>query len=187
MGGRPARSYLAPMTAEMAWTPRAAVVTVSDRAAAGEREDTSGPLLAALLAEAGWQLAGQRLVPDEAAAIRTALAALADEGIPLVLTTGGTGLSPRDVTPDATRAVADREIAGIAEAVRAAGLGETPHAMLSRATAAVLGRTLIVNLPGSPRGAESGFRTLAPVLEHAARLVAGIPLADADHRAADAR
>ena len=171
------------MTAEMAWSPRAAVVTVSDRSAAGEREDESGPRLAALLAEAGWEVAERRLVPDEEAAIAAALTALAGTGIPLVLTTGGTGLGHRDVTPDATRAVADREVSGIAEAVRAAGLAETPHAMLSRATAAVLGRSLIVNLPGSPRGAESGFRTLAPVLAHAARLVAGAPVADREHRA----
>lgn len=173
------------MTAEMAWSRRAAVLTVSDRSAAGEQDDASGPRLAALLVEAGWELAGRRVVPDEVGAIEAALAELAAAGIPLVLTTGGTGLSPRDVTPDATRAVADREIPGIAEVVRAAGLAETPHAMLSRATAAVLGRTLVVNLPGSPRGAESGFRTLAPVLEHATRLVAGSAPGESDHRAAD--
>jgi molybdenum cofactor synthesis domain-containing protein len=173
------------MTAEMAWTRRAAVVTVSDRSAAGERPDVSGPLLADLLEASGWQVAARRIVPDEARAIESALAELAGRSIPLILTTGGTGLSPRDVTPDATLAVADREIIGIAEAIRAAGRAQTPHAMLSRATAAVLGRTLIVNLPGSPRGAESGFRTLAPVLEHAARLVAGVPAVEAEHRAAD--
>jgi molybdenum cofactor synthesis domain-containing protein len=169
----------------MAWKGRAAVVTVSDRSAAGEREDTSGPLLAGLLEGAGWEVAERRVVPDDEGAIARALAELAAAGIPLVLTTGGTGLSPRDRTPDATRAVADREIPGIAEAIRAAGLPETPHAMLSRATAAVLGSTLIVNLPGSPRGAESGFRALEPVLEHAVRLAAGVPAADAEHRSAD--
>ena len=172
------------MTAEMA-SRTAAVLTVSDRSAAGLRDDTSGPLLADLLEASGWQVAERRVVPDDSAAIEGALTALADLRIALVLTTGGTGLSPRDVTPDATRAVADREIAGIAEAIRAAGLGETPHAMLSRATAAVRGRTLIVNLPGSPRGAESGFRILAPVLEHAVRLVAGADVAEAEHRRAD--
>ncbi|MGH7566164.1 MAG: MogA/MoaB family molybdenum cofactor biosynthesis protein [Gemmatimonadota bacterium] len=170
----------------MAWRRRAAIVTVSDRTAAGEREDASGPLLAGLLEAAGWEVSERRVVPDEADAIAAALAELAARRVPLVLTTGGTGLSPRDVTPDATRSVADREISGIAEALRAAGLGETPHAMLSRATAAVLGGTLIVNLPGSPRGAESGFRTLAPVLEHAVGLLAGAPVAEADHRRADA-
>ena len=172
------------MAAEMA--PRtAAVLTVSDRSAAGLRADTSGPLLADLLDASGWQVAERRVVPDDSAAIEGALIDLADLTIALVLTTGGTGLSPRDVTPDATRAVADREIAGIAEAIRVAGLDETPHAMLSRATAAIRGRTLIVNLPGSPRGAESGFRLLAPVLEHAVRLVAGGDVAEAEHRRAD--
>jgi molybdenum cofactor synthesis domain-containing protein len=173
------------MTAEMAWSRHAAVLTVSDRSAAGLREDASGPLLAGLLEAAGWQVSERRVVPDEAAAIEAALADLAARAIPLVLTTGGTGLSPRDVTPDATLAVADREVAGIAEAIRAAGLGQTPHAMLSRATAAVLGRTLIVNLAGSPRGAENGFRTLAPILEHAVRLVAGAPVHETEHRSAD--
>lgn len=173
------------MTAGMAWKGRAAVVTVSDRSAAGEREDESGPLLARLLERAGWEFLEGRVVPDDEDAIARALAELAAAGIPLVLTTGGTGLSPRDRTPDATRAVADREIPGIAEALRAAGLAETPHAMLSRATAAVLGATLIVNLPGSPRGAESGFHALEPVLEHAVRLAAGAPAADAEHGSAD--
>jgi molybdenum cofactor synthesis domain-containing protein len=168
----------------MAWK-RAAVVTVSDRSAAGEREDASGPLLAGLLEGAGWEVLERRVVPDADVAIADALRALAAAGVPLVLTTGGTGLSPRDRTPDATRAVADREAPGIAEALRAAGLAETPHAMLSRATAAILGSTLIVNLPGSPRGAESGFRTLEPVLEHAVRLAAGGPAAEAGHRSAD--
>jgi molybdopterin adenylyltransferase len=157
----------------MAWQRRAAVLTVSDRSAAGEREDASGPRLAGLLEDSGWVVSERRVVPDDTTAIAAALADLAGSGVALVLTTGGTGLAPRDVTPDATRSVADREVPGIAEALRAAGLGETPHAMLSRATAAVRGRTLIVNLPGSPRGAESGFRTLAPVLDHAVALLAG--------------
>ena len=161
------------MTAEMAWQRRAAVLTVSDRSAAGEREDASGPLLAGLLEQKGWVVSERRVVPDDAAAVAAALIDLAGTGVPLILTTGGTGVAPRDVTPDATRSVADREVPGIAEALRAAGLGETPHAMLSRAMAVVRGRTLIVNLPGSPRGAESGFRTLAPVLDHAVALLAG--------------
>ncbi|HET6361150.1 MAG TPA: MogA/MoaB family molybdenum cofactor biosynthesis protein [Gemmatimonadota bacterium] len=175
------------MTAEMAWQRRAAVVTVSDRSAAGEREDESGPRLTGLLEELGWEVSERRIVPDEVAAIAAVLADLVGRGIRLILTTGGTGLSPRDVTPDATRSVADREVPGIAEALRAAGLGETPHAMLSRAIAAVRGRTLIVNLPGSPRGAESGLRTLAPVLDHAIALIAGEEYADAAHAAAEPR
>jgi molybdenum cofactor synthesis domain-containing protein len=165
----------------MAWHRRAAVLTVSDRSAAGEREDASGPLLAGLLEGRGWVVSERRVVPDDTAAIATALADLTGGGVALVLTTGGTGVAPRDVTPDATRSVADREVPGIAEALRAAGLGETPHAMLSRATAAIRGRTLIVNLPGSPRGAESGFHTLAPVLDHAAALLAG-DAAESSHR-----
>ena len=124
----------------------------------------------------------RRVVPDDTTAIAAALTDLAGSGVALVLTTGGTGLAPRDVTPDATRSVADREVPGIAEALRAAGLGETPHAMLSRATAAVRGRTLIVNLPGSPRGAESGFRTLAPVLDHAVALLAGDAAESSPHQ-----
>lgn len=160
------------MTAEMAWR-RAAVLTVSDRSAAGEREDTGGPLVARLLEEAGWEVSERRVVPDDEEAIAAALTELAGGGVSLILTTGGTGLAPRDVTPDATRSVAEREVPGIAEALRAAGLTETPHAMLSRAVAAVRGRTLIVNLPGSPRGAESGVRALAPVLDHAVALIAG--------------
>ena len=170
----------------MAWTRRAAVLTVSDRAAAGERADAGGPLLVRLLESAGWEVPERRVVPDERPAIERALTELAVESIALVLTTGGTGLAARDVTPDATRAVADREVPGIAEALRAAGLAETPHAMLSRAVAAIRGRTLIVNLPGSPRGVESAFGVLAPVLEHAVRLAAGGPVPDAEHRAADA-
>jgi molybdenum cofactor synthesis domain-containing protein len=172
------------MTAERAWQRRAAVLTVSDRSAAGEREDVSGALLAGLLEQRGWVVSERRVVPDEPAAIAAALTELAGSGVPLVLTTGGTGLSPRDVTPDATRSVADREVPGIAEALRAAGMGETPHAMLSRATAAVRGRTLIVNLPGSPRGAESGFRTLEPVVDHAIGLIAGDAI-ESGHRVAD--
>ncbi len=125
----------------------------------------------------------RRVVPDDVGAIAAALTDLAGGDIPLILTTGGTGLSPRDVTPDATRSVADREVPGIAEALRAAGFAETPHAMLSRAIAAVRRRTLIVNLPGSPRGAESGFGSLAPILEHAVALIAGGAGAETEHAA----
>jgi molybdenum cofactor synthesis domain-containing protein len=166
---------------------RAAVLTVSDRVARGEQEDRSGPVLAAHLEGAGWEVAARSVVPDEAAAIAAVLAGWADQGIALVVTTGGTGIAPRDVTPDATRQVAEREVPGIAEALRAASLAETPHAMLSRATAAVRGSTLIVNLPGSPRAIGTTFAVLAPVLDHAVRLLAGEGATAAEHRAIDTR
>lgn len=161
-------------------------MTVSDRVAAGTDLDQSGPLLAAALAEAGWSVGPVAVVSDEATAIAAALRRLADEQrVALILTTGGTGIAPRDVTPEATRAVADREVPGIAEALRAASLAETPHAMLSRATAAVRGATLIVNLPGSPRAVRASFAVLAPVLGHAVELAAGAPSGEAAHRSAD--
>lgn len=162
---------------------RAAVLTVSDRAAAGEFEDASGPALVEGLAALGWTVVSRDLVPDVRERIETVLVRWADrDGIPLVLTTGGTGVAPRDVTPDATRGVADREIPGIAEAVRADGIAKTPHAMLSRATAAVRGLTLIVNLPGSPRAVVEALAVLAPALDHAMNLVAGVSLPPSDHR-----
>lgn len=173
------RSAVAPSTR------RAAVLTVSDRVAAGDAEDASGPALAELLSAAGWTVAGRAVVPDEVQPIAAALERWAAEGLPLVLTTGGTGIAPRDVTPDATRHVVEREVPGIAEALRAASLAETPHAMLSRATAGVRGATLIVNLPGSPRAVAATFAALAPVLDHALRLAAGAPVARAEHRSRD--
>ena len=173
------------MTAEMALSRRAAVLTVSDRVAAGKADDASGPALAERLEAAGWVVVERAVVPDEVEAISAALARLADAGVPLVLTTGGTGIAPRDVTPDATRRVVDREVPGIAEALRAASLAETPHAMLSRATAGVRGATLVVNLPGSPRAIAGTFAALAPVLDHALRLAEGAPVAPAEHRAHD--
>lgn len=161
---------------------KAAVLTVSDRVAKRVTEDTSGPALAARLTALGWMVEARETVPDEVDAIAEALLRLADlEKLPLVLTTGGTGVAPRDVTPDATRRIADREVPGIAEALRAASLHKTPHAMLSRATAAVRGATLIVNLPGSPKGVLETFDVLAPVLDHALALLAGTA---ADHSVA---
>lgn len=176
------------MTAELAFPDRrAAVLTVSDRVSRGEADDRSGPALAEGLVAAGWSVAERAVVPDEVAAIAAALTRWADGGIPLVVTTGGTGVAPRDVTPDATRQVAEREVPGIAEALRAASLADTPHAMLSRATAGVRGATLIVNLPGSPSGIAGALAVLAPVLDHALRLVAGAPVASAEHHARDRR
>ena len=156
---------------------RAAVVTVSDGVVAGTREDESGDLLAALLEADGYEVE-RRVVPDEAGEIARALTELAEEA-GVVLTTGGTGVAPRDVTPEATRSVIDRKAPGIAEAIRADALGRTPHALLSRGVAGVLGRTLVVNLPGSPGGCRDGFAVLRPALSHAVALLAG---AETTHR-----
>lgn len=149
---------------------KAAVLTVSDGVVAGTREDASGDLLAGLLESDGYEVE-RRVVADEAGKIAAALLELA-ESANVVLTTGGTGVAPRDVTPEATRSVIDREAPGIAEAIRADSLPKTPHALLSRGVAGVHGRTLVVNLPGSPGGCRDGFAVLRPALEHAVRLLA---------------
>jgi molybdopterin adenylyltransferase len=148
----------------------AAVLTVSDRASRGEADDTSGDLLEKLLRGEGYDVI-RRVVPDEAQGIAEAIEELA-EAAALVLTTGGTGLAPRDVTPEATRTVLQREAQGIAEALRADSLAKTPHGLLSRGVAGVLGRTLVVNLPGSTGGCRDGFAVLQPALGHAVSLLA---------------
>jgi molybdopterin adenylyltransferase len=152
---------------------RAAVLTVSDGVAEGTREDASGDLLAELLAGEGFDVE-RRVVADDVPAISSALADLVAD-VQLVLTTGGTGLGPRDVTPEATLQVLEREAPGIAEALRADSIAKTPHGLLSRGTAGVVGRTLIVNLPGSPGSCRDGFVVLQPALRHALELLAGEP------------
>ncbi len=152
----------------------AVVVTCSNRSAAGERDDTAGPALVEALRAAGWDPEPDAVVvPDDETAIAAAIATLADAGHRLILTTGGTGLTPTDVTPAATLRVADREVPGIAEMMRAAGLASTPMASLSRGVVAARGTTLIVNLPGSPKGALESLNAALPVLRHATEQLAG--------------
>jgi molybdopterin adenylyltransferase len=150
---------------------RAAVLTVSDGVHAGVREDTSGALLEELLIDEGFEVE-RRLVPDEREEIAAALRALAGSTV-LILTTGGTGFAPRDVTPEATRRVLDREAPGIAEAIRADAISRTPHALLSRGVAGLVDSTLVVNLPGSPGGCKDGFAVLRPALLHGLELASG--------------
>jgi molybdenum cofactor synthesis domain-containing protein len=159
------------------------ILTVSDRSSRGERPDASGPALAEAVLAEGWQILRRDIVPDELERLKDVLKAWADSGeMDLVLTTGGTGFSPRDVTPEATLAVIERTAPGLAEAMRAASLRVTPHAMLSRAAAGIRRRTLIVNLPGSPKGAVENLGVILPVLPHAVQLLQEDPTAEAGHQ-----
>ncbi|MDI9570277.1 MAG: molybdopterin adenylyltransferase [Pseudomonadota bacterium] len=153
---------------------RAAVVTVSDKGSQGLREDRSGPEVAGFLRDRQIEVASVTIVPDEAEAISAALRELADVWrVDLVVTTGGTGVTPRDVTPEATRAVLDREIPGMGEAMRQASMAVTPHAMISRGLAGIRGQTLIVNLPGSPKGARENLAAVMPAIPHAIEKIRG--------------
>lgn len=161
---------------------RAAVLTISDRSARGERADASGPAIAAQIQELGWQLVATGIIADDQPAIEQFLRGWCDQGnIDIILTTGGTGFSARDHTPEATLAVIDRAAPGLAEAMRQESLKVTPHAMLSRAVAGIRGQTLIINLPGSPKGALENLRTVLPVLSHAVELLREDPAAEAGH------
>ncbi len=168
---------------EMAVQPRiaplpfqAAVITLSDRCAAGEREDKSGPTIAERLATAGYTVVEQLVLPDERAPLERSLIRLCDQRqLDLILTTGGTGFAARDITPEATRAVAERDVPGIAEAIRAASLHITPCAMLSRAVSVIRGKTLIINLPGSPKACMESMDVFLDQLPHALELLRGIP------------
>ncbi len=153
-------------------TLRFSILTVSDRSSRGERPDASGPALAELVQSQGWQILRQEIVPDEIDAIKQVLQTWADSGdTDVILATGGTGFAPRDVTPEATRQVVERLTPGLDEAMRSASLKVTPHAMLSRAISGIRKRTLIMTLPGSPKGATENLQVVLPALEHAIKLL----------------
>ncbi len=162
---------------------RFGILTVSDRSARGERPDASGPALIKQVEGCDWQVVWDDIVPDEAMKVGETLTQWADSGqLDVILTTGGTGFSPRDVTPEATLAVVERQAPGLAEVMRAESLKITPHAMLSRAVAGIRGRTLIVNLPGSPKAACENLGFIIPVLQHAVQLLQEDQQAEAGHQ-----
>jgi molybdopterin adenylyltransferase len=162
---------------------RIGIITVSDRSSRGERPDESGPHLVEAAAQQGWQVIRTTVLPDISDQIAATLAEWADSGeMDVILTTGGTGFSPRDVTPEATLAIIQRLTPGIAEAMRSASLHITPHAMLSRAVAGIRNHTLIVNLPGSPKGAVENLTVLIPILPHAVQLLREDPSSEVGHQ-----
>ena len=151
---------------------RFGILTASDRSARGERADASGPALAALVQAQGWSVIKQAILPDDRSMLAATMSAWADSReVDVILVTGGTGFAPRDVTPEATRDILEREAAGLPEAMRAASLKITPHAMLSRLAAGIRGQAVIINLPGSPKGAVENLQVVLPVLEHAVKLL----------------
>lgn len=162
--------------------PRIGILTVSDRSSRGQRPDASGPALQARILQQGWQIVAQSVLPDEYNQLCDTLREWADRGdIDIILTTGGTGFSPRDVTPEATLAIITRQAPGLAEAMRQASLRLTPHAMLSRSVAGIRGCTLIINLPGSPKAAVENLEVILPVLPHAVQLLQDDPASEAGH------
>ncbi len=153
-----------------------AILTVSDRSAAGDRDDVSGLLIKERIEARGWQVSYYAVVPDEGSEIEKYLIQWCDSGeVDLILTTGGTGFSPRDITPESTRSVIERDVPGIPEVLRQEGLKKTAHAMLSRAVAGIRGKTLIINLPGNPKAVKESLPVLLPVLPHAIKLLTGDP------------
>ena len=161
---------------------RVGILTISDRSFRGEREDSSGPVLTNVVQAEGWSVDKKALLPDEDSTIRDTLISWADSAeLDMILTTGGTGFSPRDVTPEATRAVIEREAPGLAEAMRAASLKVTPHAMLSRIVTGLRKKTLIINLPGSPKGAAENLQVVISVLPHAIQLLTEDPSSESTH------
>jgi molybdenum cofactor synthesis domain-containing protein len=164
-------------------TMNVGILTVSDRGAAGEYEDRSGPVIADIInGRTPWQVTHRTIVPDEMDTIIQTLRQWCDENVQLILTTGGTGFAPRDITPEATKKVIERETPGIAEALRAESLKVTRHAMLSRGTAGIKGQTLIINLPGSPKAVRENMEVLLPVLPHALELLTNTPGTESQHR-----
>jgi len=161
---------------------RFGILTVSDRSARSERPDLSGPALVELVTAQGWQVERTAVLPDDLSDLRAALSAWADEGgLDIILTTGGTGFAPRDLTPEATRLVIEREAPGLAEAMRLESRKVNPHAILSRALAGIRGRVLIINLPGSPKAAVENLQVIIPVLPHAVELLHDHPEAEQHH------
>lgn len=159
------------------------ILTISDRGSRGEYEDQSGPRMAQILqAQTPWHISHRAIIPDEFEDIAQTLIRWCEEGANLILTSGGTGFAPRDITPEATRSVLDREAPGLAEALRAESLKITRHAMLSRAVAGIRGRTLIINLPGSPKAVQESLDILLPVLPHALDLLNSSLTSESQHR-----
>jgi molybdenum cofactor synthesis domain-containing protein len=158
------------------------IITVSDRSYAGLRPDLSGPALVAAVEHLGWQVRFTKIVPDNLEIIQSTLLEAVSSQVDIILTTGGTGFSPRDITPEATTGILERLAPGLAEGMRAESLKKTPHAMLSRGVCGIRGSTLILNLPGSPKAAVENFQVIMPVLAHAVELLTNNPEAEQGHQ-----